>query len=199
MKKGKMASSSKNFFRNRFIEIIGVGFLAFALFATISFLTYDPFDPSLNLVSNAKVKNLGGVAGAYISGPVLSFLGLGCIALIIIPAAWGWNMVKKNKPSRLWLKTTFLIFALPLTAGLFALLDAAFSVPKGWPSSSFGGFIGSYMFDKASPVITPWGFAAAAILFSLTTIFLAAGLTRRQWGNMMRHVYSAVNINRRFI
>jgi S-DNA-T family DNA segregation ATPase FtsK/SpoIIIE len=78
---------------NRLNEACAVVFLFGGLFLCLSFLSYQPEDPSWDAVSAAtRAQNLTGVAGAYIADLCLQFLGLAAFGL---PAAlwflaWRW-------------------------------------------------------------------------------------------------------------
>jgi S-DNA-T family DNA segregation ATPase FtsK/SpoIIIE len=83
---GKPVASSKRSLRR---EIAGIILLAIAIFAVLSLVSYHPSDPSLNVASRGRVKdihNLGGIVGSFLSDLLLQGLGL---ASYLIPLAVG--------------------------------------------------------------------------------------------------------------
>ncbi len=83
---GKPVASSRRSLRR---EISGIILLAIAIFAVLSLVSYHPSDPSLNVASPGRVKdihNLGGIVGSFLSDLLLQGLGL---ASYLIPLAVG--------------------------------------------------------------------------------------------------------------
>lgn len=83
---GKPVASSGRSLRR---EIAGIILLAIAIFAVLSLVSYHPSDPSLNVASPRRVKdihNLGGIVGSFLSDLLLQGLGL---ASYLIPLAIG--------------------------------------------------------------------------------------------------------------
>jgi S-DNA-T family DNA segregation ATPase FtsK/SpoIIIE len=83
---GKLDSTTQRSLRR---EIPGIILLAIAIFAVLSLISYHPSDPSLNVASAGKIKeihNLGGIVGSYLSDLLLQGLGL---ASYLIPFAIG--------------------------------------------------------------------------------------------------------------
>jgi S-DNA-T family DNA segregation ATPase FtsK/SpoIIIE len=83
---GKPVASSRRSLRR---EIAGIILLAIAIFAVLSLVSYHPSDPSLNVASRGRVKdihNLGGIVGSFLSDLLLQGLGL---TSYLIPLAVG--------------------------------------------------------------------------------------------------------------
>ena len=83
---GKPVNSSRRSLRR---EIAGIILLAIAIFAVLSLVSYHPSDPSLNVASPGRVKdihNLGGIVGSFLSDLLLQGLGL---SSYLIPLAIG--------------------------------------------------------------------------------------------------------------
>ncbi len=67
-------------------EILGIFFLAMAVFVGISLISYSPTDPSLNVVSPVghPIHNLMGYSGAVIADLVLQFMGISGFVLPLL-------------------------------------------------------------------------------------------------------------------
>ena len=71
--------------RSRSREYAAVVLAAMALFVLVCLLSYDPRDPSLNVVTaRGHVSNLGGLVGSYIADALVQILG---ISSLVVPAA----------------------------------------------------------------------------------------------------------------
>jgi DNA segregation ATPase FtsK/SpoIIIE, S-DNA-T family len=71
--------------RSRAREYAAVVLAAFALFALVCLLSYDPRDPSLNVATaRGHVSNLGGLAGSYLADALVQILG---ISSLVVPVA----------------------------------------------------------------------------------------------------------------
>lgn len=182
-----------NIFKKISANVTGAVLFTIGLFLFISFASYDSFDPSANIERDAVVKNLGGTLGAYISGPTISFVGFGYIILTLTPIIWGWKLIKEKKVTHVWLRITTLVICLPVLSGFLSNIDPYFSVPEHWPSTSFGGFIGAYLNDKTSPVITPIGYFFTSFVLSAAGIFFVLALSLEQWKSIITKIYEFIS------
>ncbi|HAP66272.1 MAG TPA: DNA translocase FtsK [Nitrospinae bacterium] len=88
-----------SFLKNKIIrEIIGVLFIAFALFSFISLISYHSDDPSFSKYISTKipVKNYGGIVGAYLSDVLVQFMGGGSYFIIIASLLFGWTIFQNE-------------------------------------------------------------------------------------------------------
>jgi S-DNA-T family DNA segregation ATPase FtsK/SpoIIIE len=91
-----------SFLKNKIVrEIIGVLFVAFALFSFISLISYHSDDPSFSKYISAKipVKNYAGIVGAYLSDALVQFMGSGSYFIIIASLLFGWTIFRNEKIS----------------------------------------------------------------------------------------------------
>lgn len=178
------------FAKNRMVEFFGLGFILLGIFSMFSFLSFNPQDPSANYITTTdKIYNWGGIAGAYISGPALSFIGIGVVVLVLVPFIWGLKLLTKQEFSSIWLKITAFLLAMPAFAALFATLDGAIDTPELLPSESYGGYMGQFLMEELTPIITLPGFATAALLLTIITFIFAAGLTMAELAAIGRVIY----------
>src|SRR3989304_3307836 len=88
-----------SFLKNKIIrEIIGVLFIAFALFSFISLISYHSDDPSFSKYISTKipVKNYAGIVGAYLSDVLVQFMGGGSYFIIIASLLFGWTIFRNE-------------------------------------------------------------------------------------------------------
>ena len=91
-----------SFLKNKIVrEIIGVLFIAFAVFSFISLISYHSDDPSFSKYISTKtpVKNYAGIVGAYFSDAIVQFIGSGSYFIIIAFLFIGWTIFRNEKIS----------------------------------------------------------------------------------------------------
>src|SRR3989338_1676876 len=91
-----------SFLKNKIVrEIIGVIFIAFAVFSFISLISYHSDDPSFSKYISTKtpVKNYAGIVGAYFSDAIVQFIGSGSYFIIIAFLFIGWTIFRNEKIS----------------------------------------------------------------------------------------------------
>jgi DNA segregation ATPase FtsK/SpoIIIE, S-DNA-T family len=96
-------------FSSRIFKILSL--VSSGLFLAISFLSYNSYDGSLNVVSNSEPNNMGGLIGAYISDITFQFIG---IASWIIPVSFiilATNIALKPEIKNIKLRMISSIFA----------------------------------------------------------------------------------------
>jgi len=200
-------NKSKVFFGNRLREVIGIVFVFIALFCAISFLTYNPYDPSFNLATNAEIKNLSGSIGAYISAPIIGFIGFGAIIFAIVPLAWGIKIFLKKEMSHIIMNSTFFIILIPLSAMFFTMFDEYVATPEHWSESKsgLGGFIGNYITSNITDFVTSYVskyvyIAVVSVLF-ISFLFASMGIKFSNWFIIFSYSFKAIGwiINGMFI
>src|SRR3546814_18579809 len=93
-----------DFLRRRAIEFGGLALVAAGVALLVTFASYAPTDPSPNVASEAPVRNLLGVPGAYLADILLSNLGLAAVTLGPLLAAWGWRIASQPGLTRPWIR-----------------------------------------------------------------------------------------------
>ncbi|MBI3582454.1 MAG: DNA translocase FtsK [Nitrospinae bacterium] len=89
-----------SFLKNKIVrEIIGVIFIAFAVFSFISLISYHSDDPSFSKYISTKipVKNYAGIVGAYFSDAIVQFMGSSSYFIIIALLFIGWTIFRNEK------------------------------------------------------------------------------------------------------
>ncbi len=166
-------------------EFFGLLFLFAACFLAISLFSYSGTDPTFNQQSGAayQVQNLAGMAGAYTSGLLVDFWGLGAfvwpLACFWLAAALFWPRLRCA-----WWK---------IISGLFLYICLL-----TWCAHSFiadnviirdiagGGFIGSLLLRFLVYYLRFWGACLLQTFFTLVFLQLFVGFT---WGGALGRVY----------
>lgn len=148
-KKGFIArlipESMKAFIARRIVDSLGFFGLITGAFLTLSIISYNSTDPSLNTAStNHNVLNWMGTSGAMLADLFLQTLGLSSILFAFAFAIWGGSLLKRRSLNPFGIRIVALI------ASIFVLSITFARVPSGdWlPQSYLGGSIGALMFQN---------------------------------------------------
>ena len=129
------------FSTNRFIEIIGFIIASLSLPLFLSLATYSPEDPNFIFSGSAKVSNLLGIKGSYLSD--LLFQSFGLISFLIpFSLLFSGIFIIKNKNFYLIIDNFFFIIIYVLFGSVFfsTYYDNSF-----WLTiNGNGGFVGRY-------------------------------------------------------
>src|SRR5690554_5047128 len=119
----------KAVFLNRVTELKGLFFLILAIGSLLAFYSYDPLDPSWNMVVDGPIQNwLGSWGAVYADLMIQSFSSH---AYLVVPAflMWGLRYITKQPPRFFW-------------GRLLALIGVLMTVPAFWmalaPSETIG-------------------------------------------------------------
>src|SRR5690606_17352457 len=90
-----------------------------------------------------------GYTGAVIADLLLQSLGLASALLVLLPAIWGWRMLRHERIGRPALRVALL----PLALLLATLAAAPAPVPPTWPlRAGLGGFVGQLTLQPVAGV-----------------------------------------------
>ena len=170
-------------------DFVGILFVAFTLFSLLSLITFSPNDPSLNNVisGNAKVVNLGGLVGAYISDSLVQMFGTGAFFFPILTLILGWAFIRGKQFNHWpWVLCSGVLFLISLCALSAALLDADLYFGR---KVQTGGVAGSVL----GSFLVHWLNKGGAVLTLATFIFLAVlGMTRLTANSLIDGMRNAV-------
>ena len=184
---------ASRYLRRRAEEIAGVTLVALAAALAVALVGFDVGDPSLNTAGAAvaRVANPLGLPGAIVADVLLQSLGVASALLVLLPAIWGWRMLRHESIGRPALR----IGLLPPTLALATLAAAAAPVPPTWPlRAGLGGFLGQLILEPAArvaPYLEPVGgllpVAVPAGLLAIGLALLCVGYSLRDaavglWG-----------------
>jgi S-DNA-T family DNA segregation ATPase FtsK/SpoIIIE len=122
-----MSGGFWGFLQRRLAEAGGGALIILGLALLLALLTASSGDPSFNRAVDQPTKNLMGPVGAYIADFALQGVGLGVIALVAAPLAWGWRLIRDRALPRWWLRLALV----PVAALLLSL--AAAGLPSSGP------------------------------------------------------------------
>ena len=125
--------------RRRLRELCGLTLIVAAGAAAAALATWSVNDPSFSHATRAQVHNLLGAPGAIAADLAMQLFGLGTIAIILPPAAWGWRLATHRAFDRMRWRLLWWLGCLLLTAGFAACLPRT----AHWPlPTGIGGVIG---------------------------------------------------------
>ncbi len=125
--------------KRRASELLGLTCIGLVGAASLALMSWSIDDPSLNHATSLAPHNWLGKGGAMFADLAMQSLGLASLSLIVVPALWGWRLLRKRPIGR----PIFRFLACIL--GIAALATAiSFAPPPGsWPLlSGLGGVVG---------------------------------------------------------
>lgn len=122
----------------------GIGIIMVALAGLLALVSYQPSDPSLNAATDSAIQNWLAQPGAIFADAMLQALGLAAIVPVVVVAAWGARVMRRETLSWLWLRT----ISIPVSALLLSIGLSGFSQPESWAlPAGLGGFSGRILLD----------------------------------------------------
>ncbi|NNM71121.1 FtsK/SpoIIIE family DNA translocase [Enterovirga aerilata] len=167
------------FLRRRAVEAGGIVLVAGSIAAALALASWSVNDPSWNNATSAPARNLLGAPGAIGADLLIQIFGLGSVAFLLGPAAWGLRLLRQKKLERPIMR--FLLWG----GGIMAAAATASALPPTtrWPLlTGLGGVVGDGVLGLRHVVglsgatgaaLAGLGFAALAIL--LLTAACSAG------------------------
>jgi S-DNA-T family DNA segregation ATPase FtsK/SpoIIIE len=179
-----------DFVRRRLFDGLGLACLTLAVAATAALLSFTPGDPSFNNATDVPAANLLGHTGALVADALLQSVGLAAALPPLVLAAWGWQLMHRQKVSLIWARLVMMLSAM----ALFAIALGGAAVPAGWPiGSGIGGAGGELLLHYLSRLLVPLaGPASLAVVIGaagglgLGTLAVALGLTLDDWRTIGR-------------
>ena len=137
-----LANNFLNFIIRRFIELLGIVISITGLLLLVALLSYSPEDPNFIFPDNAKIENLLGFKGSFVSDLFYQSLGLISILISVSLFLTGINIIRSKKIF-LFIENLFFTIFYSILGSLFF----SFFYPKSfWLSiNGNGGFIGEFL------------------------------------------------------
>jgi S-DNA-T family DNA segregation ATPase FtsK/SpoIIIE len=158
------------FLRRRAVEAGGIVLVTGAIASALALASWSVNDPSWNNATAASARNLLGTPGAIGADLLIQVFGLGAVAFLLGPAAWGIRLLRQKRLERPILR--FLLWG----AGIMACAATASALPPTtrWPLlTGLGGVVGDGVLGlrylvglkgATGAAVAGMGFAALAIL-----------------------------------
>jgi S-DNA-T family DNA segregation ATPase FtsK/SpoIIIE len=167
----RLTDAARDVLRRRLKELVGLALIAVPAALAIALATWSVNDPSLNHATATPVRNWLGSPGAIASDLAIQLLGLGAIAALLSPAAWGLAFLKRGTISRPFIRVILWLVGVGAAAATASALP-----PTGrWPlPTGLGGVTGDAVLGAGRSLLLQSGatgdalaglaFAALAIL-----------------------------------
>jgi len=134
------------FFKDRTIELMGLGLISIAILLTVSFFSYSPNDPTLLYeVDNNKINNLLGAYGGMVADFLLQSLGLTSFLVLITITSWGINLILKKELKQIKFKIFYLFLYVFFTC---ILIYPTYNNSFWLIDNGNSGFIGQILYNK---------------------------------------------------
>ena len=153
IKKPILSPMLSNFFRRRFMELIGVLLLLLGAGLLLSLTTASPGDPSVGVVSTNKTVNLLGTAGANTANILEQTLGHAVYGIALFPIFWGYRLIRKQRISQKRVRLVAAPIAMALLATGFYGIAGGDAGIEGGGVTTDGGALGKIFFDFVAPLI----------------------------------------------
>lgn len=181
-----------SFLKNKIVrEIIGVLFIAFAVFSFISLISYHSDDPSFSKYISTKtpVKNYAGIVGAYFSDAIVQFIGSSSYFIIIAFLFIGWTIFRNEKIS---ISIFSLIGGVSSTIFLCSLTYLLFSTdPFFGKVARSGGALGYFIAEELIWLFNRGG--AYIVVFTMLTFSIVL-TTRISIGDTLAKLNGLIGI-----
>jgi len=179
-----LPAEMSQYLRRRLVEFAGVALMLAAAVLAVALVGFDAGDPSLN-VSGAgagAVANPLGLPGAIVADLVLQSLGLAGGLLALVPAVWGWRIMRHDGLAQVPLRLA--VWPIGVCLACFALSVAP--VPEVWPlRAGLGGFVGALILgqvaDLARLLEPVGGILAAGIAVGMVSVLVLAWVMGVRW------------------
>ena len=173
----------RRFFRNRLLEVAGLGLITGAGALALALASWSPLDPAFDPNATAASANFMGAAGAHLADGLIRALGLAAILAFAIPMGWGAGLLSHRPPSRIFRRLLSATTGTLAASALFSYLAMASLAPL---SEGPGGSAGRFLADLLTSLLgvgLKSGAAAlvAAILFAC--VALSGGLKAAGFDN----------------
>jgi S-DNA-T family DNA segregation ATPase FtsK/SpoIIIE len=127
------------FLRRRAVEAGGIVLITGSIASALALASWSVNDPSWNNATSAPARNLLGAPGAIGADLLIQVFGLGAVAFLLGPAAWGIRLLRQKRLERPIMR--FLLWG----AGIMACAATASALPPTtrWPLlTGLGGVVG---------------------------------------------------------
>jgi S-DNA-T family DNA segregation ATPase FtsK/SpoIIIE len=148
-------------------EIIGVVSLLFSVYLGLSLYSYSKWDASFFTYTKSSARNFGGVAGAYMSDLLMSFIGFASYIVPIALIVFGIRRLRSREKRRVYfLGSALLIFSVSLMS---ALLMNTFHLSA---ENAPGGIAGTVMAELLVHYLSVLGAYLLALSFFFSSLVM---------------------------
>ncbi len=150
-------------------EILGIISLLLSVFIIITLLSHNPWDPSpFTLSSGARIKNLGGIVGAYLSDSLLQGFGIGTYIIPVFFIIYGVKRILGKQRGKAWFRLLSSLALLLSVCLLFSLTSRNFLVfNHEFPGGGMLGYAASRLFQHYLSITGAYIISAAIFIVAL--------------------------------
>ncbi|MDB5507016.1 MAG: ftsK/SpoIIIE family protein [Devosia sp.] len=146
------------------LRLVGFAIIGLVALVLLACASWSVDDPSFSYATAKAPANWLGFPGAAIADFAFQIFGVGIIVLLIPPAVWGWNFVRRRVPEAMGFRLVAWIGATVLATGALTFV----AIPQSWPlPTGLGGLIGSGFSALARTVIGEEPQAVTAAIFAM--------------------------------
>jgi len=179
------------FLKNSGWRLFGTLLIVSAVGMLLSFVSYNPADPTINNQAYTDVTNWLGSIGANVADVLMQTLALVAYLLALPVAVWGIKIVRLKWLPLFWLNLAAVPVALILLAVAASVVapSGEFSVQIG-----YGGALGQRLYALlndmfAGIVIVPyWATGAVFLALGLPAYAFSLGMNREEWAGVGRAI-----------
>ena len=141
MPKGVMPSGSGLLARNRGLRLLGLGIGLLAVLTTLSLLTFNAADPSLNTATTRAAQNWIGTPGAFVADALLQSFGVSAYLVPLILAHWAFVCLFLLHRSAVTLRLLVSVPAILMLAAVLSSLPFQSDWTKPASAGGAGGLL----------------------------------------------------------
>ncbi len=151
-------------------EVLGISLAGVFLFLLVSLLSYHPFDPSFNTVTETAAKNLCGKVGSYIADILVQIFGMVSYLFPAFALLFSvFYLRKKEPPHPLILSAGLVLLFLSLSALLQVMIG---KIRLSGIDMPFSGFLGSLLERTFMALFGIFGGVLISLILLLISFFL---------------------------
>lgn len=180
-----LPESFTNFIKLRLEELYGLSIFGLGIYILLSFVTYDPSDPSFNMSHGGQIHNWGGLLGAKIADFLRSSVGLAAFPIGAVIAVWGFKRLQHLRVSMIMIRSISIPFLMIIGSLGFAGFIQQASLHNA------GGIIGRKLWNeifihinilKSIYGVPFWALSGTCIALWILGFMWIINLEKRQWG-----------------
>lgn len=175
--------------QERIIKFTGFALVFLGLFNAISFIYYNPDDPSFNVATDIKAHNLLGKAGAYFADPLLQIFGLGAFMFAFLFMAWGYKLLTRQR-LYFWWRFIASLLAISVLSALCTVIVIPENLPFKFEQA--GGIFGDFLYKTFAAYLNDSGFYVVFIPLTLLFSYFALGLKKDDFVLIGKSIYRIV-------
>ncbi len=175
--------------------ILGLGLWLFSIALVLGIFGYNPTDESFNVSNSEKISNFMGRFGSYSADFIVNSFGMAVFVFLIPVMVWGFLLIKHHKILEFKIRLFAMFLGIVSLSGVFY---QTLSAPL--EKINLLGKFSHLLPQNLTALFKSWkleGYETIAVnsllvLMSLMSFNLAAGISLKQWGTVIKKIGMAV-------